>query len=426
MKRFSIIAAAFVAAVASLSASAQEVLLDKVVAIVSEDVITANQLEQMLGQVRFNAARAEQELPPEQELREEVLNRLIEESLQLQLAKRMGFQVSDTQLENTIDNILASEEKTRQELTEELAEAGQSYAQFREEVRNEIVIGEISRSQVRRRINVSEQEVDALVEMMQAEGNQGVRYHIAHIMVRDQGSEEADMALAAEIAGRLEQGEDFNTLAATYSRGPKALEGGDWGWMAENEMPTLFSNALKDPAPGELIGPFASSNGAHLIKVLDIEGQQRVETLEVNARHILVKPSIILSDAKAVELLTNLRQQVLNGEAAFADLARQFSEDPGSAVRGGELGWSDPRAYVPEFQKAAIEQTEGEISMPFKTAFGWHILQVTEKRTTDTTNEASRNRAQQMLFNRKFADESRNWLEELKEDAYIEILESEG
>lgn len=426
MKRFSIIAAAFVAAVASLSASAQEVLLDKVVAIVSEDVITANQLEQMLGQVRFNATRAEQELPPEQELREEVLNRLIEESLQLQLAKRMGFQVSDTQLENTIDNILASEEKTRQELTEELAEAGQSYAQFREEVRNEITIGEISRNQVRRRISISEQEVEALVEMMQAEGSQGVRYHIAHIMVRDQGSDEADLALAAEIADRLEQGEDFNTLAATYSRGPKALEGGDWGWMAENEMPTLFSNALKDPAPGELIGPFASGNGAHLIKVLDIEGQQRVETLEVNARHILVKPSIILSDAKAVELLTNLRQQILDGEAAFADLARQFSEDPGSAVRGGELGWSDPRAYVPEFQKASIEQPEGEISLPFKTAFGWHILQVTEKRTTDTTNEASRNRAQQILFNRKFADESRNWLEELKEDAYIEILESEG
>jgi peptidyl-prolyl cis-trans isomerase SurA len=212
----------------------------------------------------------------------------------------------------------------------------------------------------------------------------------------------------------------------TYSQGPKALEGGDWGWMTIEEMPTLFAGVVANQTKGSVLGPIRTDTGLHIVMVLDAEGLQKVETLEVNARHILIKPSIILSDQKAKSLLSEFREQLISGEANFAELARQYSEDPGSAVRGGELGWSDPSAYVPAFRDAVTRLAVGEISQPFRSTFGWHLLEVLDKRTTDTTNQASENRARQLIFNRKYNEEMQAWQEELREEAYVEILDGDA
>ncbi len=405
---------------------AQEQLLDKVVAIVNNDVITQTQVDQLTNKVTRLSKQEGQELPPADELQQQVMDRLIQESLQLQLAERLGIKISDTQLENTIDNIIAGEKKTRQEFLNDLSQQGVSYQQFQDEIRTEIILGEVGRSQVQRRVSISDQEVQALIKLIEEQDKGTVRYQVGHILLRVGNDESAAQQQAEQIVRQLKQGENFNQLAMTYSQGPKALEGGDWGWMTLEEMPTLFAGVVANQDKGSVLGPIRTDTGLHIVMVLDAEGLQKVETLEVNARHILIKPSIILSDQKAQRLLAEFRQQLISGEAKFADLARQYSEDPGSAVRGGELGWSDPSAYVPAFRDTVNRLEVGEISQPFRSTFGWHLLEVLDKRTTDTTNQASENRARQLIFNRKYNEEMQAWQEELREEAYVEILDGDA
>ncbi|GGB19500.1 peptidylprolyl isomerase SurA [Agarivorans gilvus] len=405
---------------------AQEQLLDKVVAIVNNDVITQTQVEKLTNKVTRLSKQEGQALPPENELQQQVMDRLIQESLQLQLAERLGIKISDTQLENTIDNIIAGEKKTRQEFLAELEQQGVSYQQFQDEIRTEIILGEVGRSQVQRRVSISDQEVQALIKLIEEQDKGTVRYQVGHILIRIGNDEAAAQQQAEQIVQQLKQGENFNQLAMTYSQGPKALEGGDWGWMTIEEMPTLFAGVVANQTKGSVLGPIRTDTGLHIVMVLDAEGLQKVETLEVNARHILIKPSIILSDQKAKSLLSEFREQLISGEANFAELARQYSEDPGSAVRGGELGWSDPSAYVPAFRDAVTRLAVGEISQPFRSTFGWHLLEVLDKRTTDTTNQASENRARQLIFNRKYNEEMQAWQEELREEAYVEILDGDA
>ncbi|MDO6688051.1 MULTISPECIES: peptidylprolyl isomerase SurA [unclassified Agarivorans] len=405
---------------------AQEQLLDKVVVIVNNDVITESQIDELTNKVLRNATDSGQELPPEEELQEQVMDRLILESLQLQLADRLGIKISDSQLENTIDNIIAGEKKTREQFLDDLEKQNVSYNQFREDIRTEIVLGEVGRSQVQRRVNVSEQEIDALMKLIEEQDKGTVRYHVGHILLRLGSDETNTQQLAESLVQQLKDGENFNQLAMTHSQGPKALEGGDWGWMTIEEMPTLFAGVVRNQHQGSVLGPIRTDSGLHILMVLDAEGLQKVETLEVNARHILIKPSIILSDNKAQSLLAEFRQQLILGEVTFEELARQYSEDPGSAVRGGELGWSDPSVFVPAFRDTASRLEVGELSQPFRSTFGWHLLEVLDKRTTDTTNKASQNRAYQMIFNRKFNEETQAWQEELREEAYVEILDGEA
>ncbi|WP_220719076.1 peptidylprolyl isomerase SurA [Agarivorans litoreus] len=405
---------------------AQEQLLDKVVAIVNNDVITQSQVDELTGKVLRNATDAQQELPPEEELQQQIMDRLILESLQLQLAERLGIKISDSQLENTIDNIIASENTSREVFLDDLTKQGMSYSQFREDIRKEIILGEVSRSQVQRRVNVSEQETDALIKLIEEQDKGTVRYHVGHILLRISGDEQVTQQQAESLVKQLKNGENFNQLAMTHSQGPKALEGGDWGWMTIEEMPTLFAGVVKNQHQGSVLGPIRTDSGLHIIMVMDTEGLQKIETLEVNARHILIKPSIILSDRKAKSLLSEFRQQLILGEVTFEELARQYSEDPGSAVRGGELGWSDPSVFVPAFRDTANRLEIGELSQPFRSTFGWHLMEMLDKRTTDTTNSASKNRAYQIIFNRKFNEETQAWQEELREEAYVEILDGEA
>jgi peptidyl-prolyl cis-trans isomerase SurA len=212
-------------------------------------------------------------------------------------------------------------------------------------------------------------------------------------------------------------------LAIASSAGPKALEGGIWDYMNINEMPTLFAEVVNNAKKGDIIGPIKSSAGFHIIKVMDTRGMETKEVQEVNARHILLKPSPILSEERAKATLEQFIKDIKSGKAKFADLAKQYSEDPGSAAKGGELGWAEPSIYVPEFAQTLSHLKDGEISEPFRSSFGWHIVQLEGRRTTDATKEFNTNRAHELIFRRKFNEELQNWLDEMRASAYIEVFD---
>ncbi|OZG41685.1 peptidylprolyl isomerase SurA [Aeromonas sp. A35_P] len=409
----------------SQGAFAAPELMDKVLAVVNKDVVLASQQEALVQKVKISAQENGQSLPDDATLRKQALDRLIQESLQLQLAERQGLKISDTQLEQAIQSIAADNKMTLDQLRAQLDREGLTYAQYREEVRREILMNEVRRNQVRRRINISEQEVKQVVDILAKQGQQQ-QYHVGHIQVALPDNPSAEQLNAAKskierILAALKQGADFRKMAIAESSGPKALEGGDWGWMSPQEMPTLMAEAVQGAKKGDIVGPLRSGAGLHIIKVFDSKGQQQVVQTEVRARHILIKPSIILSEEKAKGMLDGILHDIKSGKASFASLAEKYSEDPGSAVQGGELGWSDPNVYVPEFRDMVNRLQPGQISEPFRTTHGWHIVQLEERRSQDATTKAQEQRAYQLIYNRRFTEESQAWLDELRDEACIQI-----
>ncbi|MGO5000470.1 peptidylprolyl isomerase SurA [Oceanisphaera sp. W20_SRM_FM3] len=421
------------ASVGLFAASSQAVeLLDSVVAVVDKDVVLESQLTGLVNQVKSSANSAGQALPDEQALRKQALERLILESLQLQLAERLGLRITDTQLEQAIVNVARSQNKSVEQLRAEAKSDGLSYPQFREQVRNEILLSELARNQVRRRINISDQEVKQVVQMMSEQGQNQGRYRVGNILLPlptepsneqlRQASQQAD-----QLIKQLKQGADFRKLAIAHSAGPKALEGGDWGLLGINEMPSLFSEAVKNHGKGDIIGPLRSGAGVHILTILDMEAStaQSVQAVEVRARHILLKPSIILSEEKAQNQLVGFADSIRSGKATLAQLAEQYSEDPGSAIQGGDLGWSAPEVYVSSFRDVVLQLKVGELSEPFRSEHGWHLVQLEDKRVVDATEQASEQKAYQLIFNRRFTEEVQTWLDELKDEAYIRIVDTQ-
>ncbi|QFI53488.1 peptidylprolyl isomerase SurA [Aeromonas simiae] len=410
----------------SSSALAAPELIDRVLAVVNKDVVLASQQDALVRKVKISAQEQGQSLPDDATLRRQALDRLIQESLVLQLADRQGLRVSDTQLEQAIAGIAADNRMSMEQMRAQLDREGMSYAQYREEVRREILMSEVRRNQVRRRINISDQEVKQVVDVIKQQGQQQSEYHIGHIQIAlpdNPSAEQLDAAKskALRLLNALKEGADFRKLAIAESNGPKALEGGDWGWMSPQEMPTLMAEAVQGTSKGDIIGPLRSGAGLHIIKVFDTKGQQQVNLTEVKARHILIKPSIILSEDKAKGMLDGFLNDLKTGKATFAQLAEKYSEDPGSAVQGGELGWASPDMYAPEFRDMVNRLQPGQISQPFRTSFGWHIVQVEDRRSQDATDKAMEQRAYQLIYNRRFSEEVQSWMDELRDSAYIRI-----
>mgnify|MGYP000117814758 CR=1 FL=1 len=288
-------------------------------------------------------------------------------------------------------------------------------------------MGEVRRANVRRRVYITPQEIDTLIDLMEQQGAEQAEYRLGHILIGfPPEPTDEDIQSARERADKvislLESGSDFAKIAIASSSGNEALEGGDMGWLNINAMPTLFAEAIQNKDKDALVGPIRSGAGFHILKVLDTRGIEKVTVEEVNSRHILVKPSIILSEDKAKAMLNRFKEEVKNGEADFAELAKEHSEDPGSALKGGEYDWTDPTTYVPAFKDTLLSLDKNQISEPFRTQFGWHIVQLLDKRVADKTELAKRNRAHGMLFNRKFKEESFNWQQEMREQAHVEIF----
>ncbi|CAH7080513.1 chaperone SurA [Vibrio chagasii] len=417
-----------IAAACTVSTSfAAPVELDSVRVIVNEGVILQSDIDTSMKTLRANAKKSGQTLPSQDVLDEQVLEKLIIDTIQTQEAERIGVRIDDARLDQAIEGIAKDNNQTVEQLTASVAEEGLSYNAFREQVRKEIAASEARNALVRRRINILPAEVDNLADILAQETNATVQYKIGHIQLRfndDQTKEELE-AQAKELVEELNSGKDFSTMAYTYSKGPKALQGGDWGWMRKEEMPTIFADQIKMQNKGSIIGPFRSGVGFHILKIEDVKGLETVAVTEVNARHILIKPTVILSDDGAKEQLEDITRRVNAGEASFGDLAQQYSQDPGSAVQDGELGYQTPDLYVPEFKHQVETLPEGKISAPFKTVHGWHIVEVLDRREVDRTDSALKNKAYQILFNRKFNEEAGAWLQEVRASAFVEMVEDD-
>ncbi|BCL68585.1 chaperone SurA [Vibrio nigripulchritudo] len=412
----------------SFSAFAQPVELDKVVVIVNEGVILQSDIDSALKTIRANARAANQALPSADILKDQVLEKLILDTIQTQQAEKLGVRIDDNRLELAIKEIAANQKKSITQLRQSLSKEGLSYAEFREQVRNEIAASEARNAQVRRRINILPAEVESLAEILAKESNATVQYKVNHIQLRfnDNQTKQEVEEQAEQLVSQINAGEDFKTMAYTYSKGPKALQGGDWGWLRKEEMPTIFADQITTQAKGAVIGPFRSGVGFHIIKLEDVKGLETVAVTEVNARHILIKTSVILSDEGAKRELNEYIRQINAGERSFGDLAQQYSADPGSAANNGELGFQTPDLYVPEFKHQIETLPVGQISKPFETVHGWHIVEVLDRRKVDRTDSALTNKAYRILFNRKFNEEVGAWMQEIRAGAYVEVLGEEN
>ncbi|MFB1034116.1 MAG: peptidylprolyl isomerase, partial [Sinobacterium sp.] len=331
-----IVVALLVSFFLSTKTEAAPELLDSVSVIVDQGVVLESQITELMAVVKRNAVLNNQSLPSDRALRTQAIEKLIIDNLQTQMAERMGIQISDPQLEQTILNIAQGENMNIAQFREKVSQEGVSYDTYREEVRKELILGEVRRANVRRRVYITEQEIDNLVTLIDEQGDEQAEYNLGHILIEfPPEPTDADIEQAKTRANKvielLNKGSDFAKIATASSGGSLALEGGDMGWMNINSMPTLFAEAVQKKSKDELIGPIRSGAGFHILKVIDLRGIEKVEVAELNSRHILIQPSVILSDEKAEKMLNEFRKQILAGEADFAELAKDHSADPGSA-----------------------------------------------------------------------------------------------
>ena len=412
----------------SLAATAQIQLLDKVIAIVDDDVVLQSELDLRMTAVYGQIQQSGTQPPPQEILLQQVLDRLISERLQLNMAYSAGVRIGDEELNLALARIAAGNKITMEQYVEQIHAQGQTIANVREEIRNEMTLMRVQQGKVMRRIRISEQELDNFLNSEEGRFLTSPDVNVGQILLTvpsSLSSAETDQVLdrANDLRVQAVAGTDFRQLAIANSADQSALQGGDLGWRKMAQLPGVFIEAVEKMSPGEVSQPIRSGAGYHLLKLYETRGggEQLIE--QHFARHILIKPNQIRDQATTIEQLSGLRERTIAGED-FADLAKEFSEDPGSGLKGGELGWSTPGMFVPEFEETMGTIAVGEISLPFSSQFGWHILQVTERRKQDFSDNILRNRAENMLRQRKYEEELQVWLQEIGDEAFIEIKES--
>ena len=412
----------------SLSVSAQLIMLDKVVAIVDDDIVLNSELQQRMVTVNEQIAQSGTQAPPQEILLQQVLERLISERLQLNMGYKAGIRITDEELNSAILRVAQSNGLSIAQYITEIQSRGSTIAIVREEIRNEMVIRRVQQGKVMRRIRISEQELDNFLTSEEGQFLTSPDVNVGQILLSvPTGSNKDDtdsiLKRAMELQAEAANGTDFRQLAIANSADQSALQGGDLGWRKMAQLPGVFIDVVDQLKLGQVSNPIRSGAGYHLLKLYERRGggEQLIE--QHFARHILLKPSQIRDEKATIAELNELRNQVLAGDE-FADLSKQLSEDPGSALKGGELGWSTPGMFVPEFEETMNSIALNEISAPFASQFGWHILQVTDRRDQDFSSEILRNRAQNMLRERKYEEELQVWLQEIRDEAFIEIKES--
>ena len=398
-------------------------LIDRIVAVVENDVITEGELRERINVIRAQAG-GQADLPSDDVLAEQVLQRIIIERLQIEWGERRGITVDDISLDQAMRNLAQRNRMDLDQFRDALLRQGIDYIAFRDQVRTEMTIGQVVRRAVESNIQISDKEIDVLLESQQGQLDSNAEFRIAHILIQlpqDPSPEDIDTAKAEieELHTRAIDGESFTQLAIAHSQAQDALEGGDLGWRNKNQLPTVFSRQLVNMKPGDISKVLRSASGFHVFRILDMRGNERVMVKQVLARHILIRTNAVRSDDEVEQDLTNLRTRIVNGED-FAELARAHSEDPGSASNGGELGWLAPSAFVPAFREVSETISLNDVSEPFKSRFGWHILQVLDKREHDNSVEARRNEAREFLRQRKIGEETELWLRQLRDESYVE------
>ncbi|MFV8781083.1 peptidylprolyl isomerase [Microbulbifer sp. SA54] len=411
----------------TLPALAQVQKLDRVVAVVDDDVVMASELQQRLNTITQQIAAQNVQAPPMDILRRQVLEQLIVERLQLQMGARAGVTISDSELDQAIARVQQNMGLSPEQFQRKLEADGISNNAFRQQIRHELIIRRVEQGSVNRRIQITDQDINNFLRSKEGEFWKSPQYQLGHILIAVGSSAPAEEVAAARtkaesIYEKAIGGEDFRALAIRNSSGQNALQGGDLGWRKTVELPTLFADALVDLKVGDTSKPFRSDAGFHLLKIHDQRGGASEQVVEqTKVRHILVKTSAIRSDDDAYKLLMDLRGKIESGDLKFEDAAKENSEDIGTMLQGGDLGWSNPGQFVPEFTQAMDSTPVGEMSMPFRSQFGWHLLRVEGRRQQDMTDQYIRNQAANLLRNRRYEEELQNWRQEIRDQAFVEI-----
>tara|TARA_R110002110_G_C13470397_1_gene720567 strand:+ start:49753 stop:51015 length:1263 start_codon:yes stop_codon:yes gene_type:complete len=402
---------------------AQTEIIDQVVAIVDDDVVMASELRERITAITQNLEARGVDLPPEDTLIRETLDRLILESIQLQKGTRAGVRISDAQLDASMQRIAAQNRMTLDQFRTALEQQGQSYFDMREQIRREMIVQRVQGGNVNQRIQISDQEVDNFLATEEGQKMTQPEYHIMHALLAvspddSQATIDAAEAFANKQLRRIRAGEPFEQVVSAKT-GNYSLSGGDLGWRKLDDLPSLFADVAPQLETGTTSDVIRSDSGFHLVYMKEQRGGEQL-VKQTKVRHILVKPSEIMSDAQAEELVASLKRRALSGDD-FGELAREYSEDIGSAQEGGELGWTSSGQMVPEFEAAMKETAIGEISDPVRTQFGWHILQVEDRREHNMTEEARRSVAMEYLHNRKYQEELDAWLRQIRDEAFVDI-----
>ena len=400
-------------------------LIDRVVAVVDSGVIMESQLNSRVEEILIRLKNDKAELPPLNLLEEQVLDRLIIEEIQLQLADRAGIKISDSELNQTLSRVSSQNNLSLEEFRLKLEAEGTSYKSFRDTIKKELIIQRVQRGKVGAKIDISEQELENFINSEEGRTQLAEQYNVQHILLPvKSGLSEIEIETieneAISLLERLENGESFEKLAASYSAGQKALEGGFLGWRTSAELPSLFAEVVSGLTVGEVAQPVRSGAGFHILKLSEKRGNTVKFLDQTLARHILVQPSEIRTENQTKMLINDIYNRLKEGED-FKQLARQFSEDPGSKMDGGELGWSNPGDYDPAFEMTLNATEIGQLSEPVKSSFGWHIIEVMDRRNEDVSQEEQKNRAYQIIFKRKFDQELQSTLIELRAEAYVDI-----
>jgi peptidyl-prolyl cis-trans isomerase SurA len=407
------------------AAQAQLQSIDRVVAIVDNDVIMYSQLDQRLREVEQTIGKRGGQLPPQDVLQQQVLERLIVENLQLQIGDRSGIRITDEELNQAMEGIAQRNRLNLDQFRAALARDGLSYDEAREQIRREMVISRVRQRRVAERIQVTDQEVQNFLSSDLGEMQLSEEFRLANILIPVQEAASPDEIRAAaqktsEVYDSLRNGADFAQTAMSNSASENALEGGEIGWRKAAQLPPAFAEMIRALSVGDITEPVRTPGGFMIVKLLDKRGGDTLVRDEVHVRHILIKPNEVRSEEETRRLVERLYQRIVAGED-FATLAKSFSEDPGSALNGGDLNWIDPNTLVPEFREVMAKTPSGQLSEPFKSPYGWHVLEVLGRRATDSSEQYREQQAMNVLRNRKYDEELQAWLRQIRDEAYVEI-----
>ena len=399
--------------------------LEGIVAIVDEDVVLASELLSRVDEIRSQMEASNITPPPKDILVSQVVERLVIESLQLQMGSRAGVRIDDETLTRSIAGIAQQNQMDLDEFRARLSADKMDYKEFRETVRRQLVINRVQRAQVNRRVFISDQEIEELLNSPVGRSAFSDEYRVGHILLEVEDTSDAEVLDLAHKASeniykKLVAGADFRQMAIAKSAAGNALEGGDMGWRKASEMPSLYAERVLEIKVGETIKPIRSSSGFHIIQLLEMRGAGSQTSEQAHVRHILLRSSEIQSEQETEALIRRLHQRLLDGED-FAELAKKYSKDPSNALAGGDMGWSDAQGMVPEFAEVMRTLPVGETSQPIQTKFGWHLVEVLGRRTQDMSDEARKQLAVRYLHNRRFDEELQEWLKEIRDEAYVEL-----
>lgn len=402
--------------------------LDSIIAIVEDDVVLEHELEKQSHMIVEQMRAQNVEMPPASVLRRQVLEKLIIDKLQKQLAEKSGITVSDEMLNSSVTEIARNNNMNADQFRSELDRQGMSYKSFLDNLRNEIMINQLRAREIGARIKVSDREVEHFLETQGEVGSDSAQYHLGHILIAlKEGASAPEIreaqTKADDIVDKLRKGQDFTHTAVSNSDDDNALSGGDLGWRHLNDIPTIFVDTVRKMKAGNVSDAIRSPSGFHVIKLLEMKGADNNMVTKTEVRHILIKTNEVIDDNEAKKRLLALKERIADGDD-FAALARAHSDDKGSALKGGSLGKVSPGDLVKEFEETMNRLAVNQISDPIQTQFGWHLIQVLGRETRDNSGERQKNMARDSIRKRKIEEETELWLRRVRDEAYVEIFEN--